>query len=84
MENLKHQVIKEMPYNLTHFLLKEKCYSQFVNNTVDHANKWKIKPCVVISTIKQTNVCMDSFIWHETEENWVFWSNINKKWREKK
>ena len=94
MENLtkqeiKHYVIVNLFYNLTHQLLKEKIYSQVIKNIVEHIvsiNNVKIEifTKTLISSINKNNslycLLFEGFVWSETPEKFDYWYDLSYKY----
>lgn len=78
---IRHIIVTSMPYKLTHFLIKEKCYSQFISNTINYVIKWSIHPTHMVRFLQSENAISHSFTWHHTVENFLYWENIQRKYK---
>lgn len=79
MINLKHYIIINMPYELTHFLLENKCYSQFIANMLDFQKKWNFTKEQTVSCFKCKAPMAYAFHWRDTPEGFWYWDHLNKK-----
>lgn len=78
--SIRHDVVVNMPYNLTHFLIENKCYSNFVNNVIDYTSKWNINKQHVLFNLKTIIAFYKIFRWRDTPEGHEYWSNLCKKY----
>lgn len=78
---IRHTIIVTMPYKLIHFLIKEKCYSQFISNMIDYVTKWDIHPIHMVRFLQSENAISHAFTWRHTKENFSYWENIQRKYK---
>lgn len=88
-QQIKHYIIVNLSYNLTHKLLKEKIYSQIIRNITEHiisVNNINTKHFVkaIINNANRNNLLYsllcDSFVWGKTPEEFKYWYNLYRKY----
>lgn len=78
---IKHQLIVNMPYNLIHFLIKEKAFEKFVNNSAHYLNLNKSRfSNQFIAGLSRKFAIAQAFIWKNTKEEFDFWNNVHYKY----
>lgn len=88
-QEIKHYIIVNLSYSLTHKLLKEKIYSQVVRNitkriisTNDVNIKYLLKS--IINNANRYNLLhyllKSGFLWSQTPEKFNYWDKLFKKY----
>lgn len=68
-----------MKNELRNFLIAKDCHDAFVNNFKKQYGKI-ITLSNHLEKVNPSQYIRTAFIWDETEQGSVFWSNINKEW----
>lgn len=78
---IKHQLIVNMPYNLIHFLIKEKAFEKFVNNSTHYLNLNKSRfSNQFIAGLSRRFAIAQAFTWKNTKEGHCFWNDVHFKY----
>lgn len=80
--SIRHDVVVNMPYKLTHFLIKNKSYTQFINNVIDFALDWSIRKEHLLNNLKTINPFCKAFRWVDTPERHAHWRNLCIKYEQ--
>lgn len=71
-----------MPYRLVHFLIKNKCYSQFVTNAVNYVKHWDINIIEYCTMLKMSTAISVAFTWTHTDEAYHYWQKLYYKYEQ--
>lgn len=70
-----------MPYDLIHFLIKEKLFEKFVNDSTHYLSlNESIFSNYFITGLSGRFAIAQSFTWKNTKEGFIFWKNIHYKY----
>lgn len=82
-QQIKHYVIVNLSYSLTHKLLKEKLYSQVIFNIVNDYIKDETLPIesleLTLTTEDISTLILEGFNWTTSKEGFQYWSKTYTK-----
>lgn len=79
----KKTLRKRIPESLVKFLKKKKILTVYLNNVVNHYNRWGyFSPEEdIYNRVCSENVIKSTFIWFDTKEGDLFWRDVHAEYK---